>query len=119
MTDGQRERIHAILYSDDSREELAERIVRLEDKRDKLRKENDYLLMNANPTATELRRVRRAWKNDRDENTKLRELIRDYDKCLDTALHLAGKAGYPHMPDGHLFESLSPRMRELGIEVGK
>ncbi len=29
--------------------------------------------MNSNPTATELRRVRRAWKNDRDKNAKLRE----------------------------------------------
>ena len=53
------------------------------------------------------------------ENAKLRKLVRDYDKCLDTALYLAGKAGYPNMPDGQLFESLRPRMRELGIEGGK
>lgn len=50
---------------------------------------------------------------------KLRELVRDYDKCLDTALYLAGNAGYPCMPDSGLFSSLHPRMRELGIEVGE
>lgn len=51
------------------------------------------------------------------ENAKLRELVRDYDKCLDTALYLAGNAGYPCMPDSGLFSSLHQRMRELGIEV--
>lgn len=51
------------------------------------------------------------------DNEKLRELVRDYDKCLDTALYLAGNAGYPRMPDSGLFSSLHPRMRELGIEV--
>ena len=51
------------------------------------------------------------------ENAKLRELVRDYDKCLDTALWLAGEAGYPVMPDQKLFNSLRSRKRELGIEV--
>ena len=37
MTDEQRKRIHAITYSTDDRAELAERIVELEDERDKLR----------------------------------------------------------------------------------
>ena len=37
MTDEQRKRIHAITYSTDDRAELAERIVALEDERDKLR----------------------------------------------------------------------------------
>lgn len=37
MTDKQRQRIHTITYSTDSRDELAERIVELEDERDKLR----------------------------------------------------------------------------------
>ena len=41
----------------------------------KLRAERDYLLANSNPTATELRRVRSAWKSDRDENAKLREQV--------------------------------------------
>lgn len=50
---------------------------------------------------------------------KLRELVRDYDKCLDTAPFLAGNAGYPCMPDSGLFGSLHPRMRELGIEVSE
>ena len=56
--------------------------------------------------------------NLKRENAKLRELVRDYDKCLDTALYLAGSAGYPCMPDSGLFSSLHPRMRELGIEAG-
>lgn len=59
--------------------------------------------------------------NERDqlkaENNKLRELVRDYDKCLDTALMLAREAGYPVMPDQGLFDSLRPRMRELGVKV--
>ena len=37
MTDEQRKRIHAITYSTDSREELAERIVGLEEENEKLR----------------------------------------------------------------------------------
>ena len=41
----------------------------------KLRAERDYLLANSNPTATELRRVRSAWKKDRDENVKLMEQV--------------------------------------------
>ena len=53
------------------------------------------------------------------ENVKLRELVRDYDKCLDTALWLAGEAGYPVMPGQKLFNSLRSRKRELGIEAGK
>lgn len=53
----------------------------------------------------------------RAENAKLRELAQDFDKCLDTALCLAHGAGYPVMPDQKLFDSLRPRMRELGIEV--
>ena len=51
------------------------------------------------------------------ENAKLRELCDDFYKCLDTALYLAKDAGYPVMPDQKLFDSLYPRMRELGIEV--
>jgi len=48
---------------------------KLESENAKLRAERDYLLINSNPTATELRRVRSAWKKDRDENAKLRELV--------------------------------------------
>ena len=51
------------------------------------------------------------------ENAKLRELVRDFDMCLDTALWLASEAGYPVMPDQKLFDSLRPRMRELGVEA--
>lgn len=50
------------------------------------------------------------------ENERLRKLVADYNKCLDTALCLASDAGYPVMPDQKLFDSLHPRMRELGVE---
>lgn len=50
-----------------------------------------------------------------DENAKLRELVRDFDKCLDTALYLAGCKGFATMPDQELFSSLHPRMMELGV----
>lgn len=44
MTDEQKERIHAIVYSCDSRSELAERIVELEDGRDELRERVEDLV---------------------------------------------------------------------------
>ena len=53
-----------------------------------------------------------------DENKKLRELVLDFDKCLDTAIWLAREAGYPVMPDQKLFDSLPLRMRDLGIGAG-
>jgi hypothetical protein len=58
-----------------------------------------------------------AGKRIESENAELRELARDFDKCLDTALWLASAAGYPVMPDQKLFDSLRPRMRELGVET--
>ena len=92
----------------------------------KLRAERDYLLMNSNPTATELRRVRREWKNDRDENAKLRELATEtirlmqangpdcglckhYDECW------TGEA-MDYSPSGCV---ICNEARELGIEVGE
>lgn len=67
----------------------------------KLRKERDRLLMNASPTANELRRVRAAWEKDRAENAKLRELLQ-------------------YVADNHLCGTwLLDRMRELGIEANR
>ena len=51
------------------------------------------------------------------ENAKLRKLVVDFDKCLDTAMYLAGFKGFVVLPDQKLFDSLHPRMRELGVEV--
>lgn len=53
------------------------------------------------------------------ENAQLRELVRDFDKCLDTTLYLADSAGYLTMPDQKLFASLRQRMRELGVETDR
>lgn len=61
---------------------------KLESENAKLRAERDYLLINSNPTATELRRVRSAWKKDRDENAKLRELAQS--ACGSTAASRLG-----------------------------
>ena len=73
----------------------------------KLRAEQDYLLMNSNPTAAELRRVRRAWKNDRDENAKLREL------CADLYAEMITYSDAPN----YNASVWAPKLRELGIEV--
>ena len=51
------------------------------------------------------------------ENVKLRELVRDFDKCLTEAVRLAYIQGHMTIYDGTLLDSLHPRMRELGVEV--
>lgn len=78
MTDEQRKRIHDITYSTEDREELAERIVALEDERDKLRRERDLYSslveeMDHPDTANQLR----------EENAKLREYAESYAKAVE------------------------------------
>ena len=51
------------------------------------------------------------------ENAKLRELVKDFDKCLTEAVRLAYIQGHATIYDGTLLDSLHPRMRELGVEV--
>lgn len=60
-----------------------------------------------------------AWEayNLKKENAKLRELVRDFDKCLTEAVRLAYIQGHATIYDGTLLDSLHPRMCELGIEV--
>ena len=50
------------------------------------------------------------------ENAELRELVRDFDKCLDTILGLTGCKGFVILPDQELFDSLTVRMHELGVD---
>ena len=119
MTPDERaKRIHDITYSTADREEIAERMVELEDERDKLKAERDYLWMNANPTAYELRTVRAQWKKDRDENAKLRELCADFVRQIKLAEYFdcfGGKCEKWGECHGEcVFER---RARELGIEV--
>ena len=96
----------------------------------KLRKERDRLLMNANPTANELRRVRAAWEKDRAENAKLRELVRELMAFVeddDACEHCGHDADCVEAADGELVlpyegrclmrDVFDNRMRELGIEV--
>ena len=84
---------------------------------EKLRAERDYLLMNSNPTATELRRVRSAWKKDRDENSKLRELVRAFDWCTEN-FDTPNKCDGCPLPQR---DALNPEceliMRELGVRL--
>lgn len=76
---------------------------RLKAENAKLREERDYykaLWEHATVTDCELRRVRAAWKEDREQNAKLRELVKDIDEVADP----------------FLWEFIGRRMRELGIE---
>ena len=114
MTDEQRKRIHDITYSTEDREELAERIVALEDKRDKLRRERDLYSplvedMDHPDTANQLR----------VENAKLRELARHMGACiqhLDRTDEDGGCARCPYQTVEYDC-GFEQRMAELGIEV--
>jgi len=81
----------------------------------KLRAERDYLLMNSNPTATELRRVRRAWKKDRDENAKLRELVKAFWWCTENFDMPCKCDRCPLGQSDKLTPECEVRMRELGV----
>lgn len=56
--------------------------------------------------------------NLKDENAKLRELMRDYDKVLDDAVYVWGTVA-DFLGYGRKYDALHDRMMELGIEVGK
>lgn len=68
MTDTQSQRIHAIVYSNDSREELAERIVALEDGYGSMSREHSLDLTELSDAYYEIDRLKA-------ENEKLREQI--------------------------------------------
>jgi len=130
MTDEQRQRVHAITYSTDSRVELAERIVKLEDERDlysslvedmdhpdtanQLREENaklrDAMYTNAGKHALQHMDADelRIWATQQSEYIEeLRELVRH----LYEYREMYFKTGiYP--TDHGLTEH---RMRELGV----
>lgn len=124
MTDEQRKRIHGIVYSCDDREELAERIVALEDERDKLRRERDLYSSlvedmdhpdTANQLRTENARLRSCLSDDAEnarqimgENARMREL-------LDGCAVLLTDRDFLHWPE--LCEEVLGGMRELGVEV--
>lgn len=78
MTDEQRQRIHDIEYSCDSREELAERIVVLEDKLTMY--ENDHQI--ATHIHGSWKRLKAENPKLREENAKLRELCIDFASML-------------------------------------
>jgi len=124
MTDEQRKRVHDITYSTDDREELAERIVRLEDERDlysSLVEDMDHP-----DTANQLRaenaklqdenaRLRSCMSDDAEnarqimgENARLREL-------LDGCAVLLTDCDFLHWPE--LCDEVLGGMRELGVEV--
>ena len=92
----------------------ADAIDRLDAKNAKLREERDrYKAMyeSVHVTAAELRRVRREWQRDREQNAKLRELVRAAWKCAH-----AGPSCY----DCRLVAggcTLQSAMRELGVDA--
>lgn len=53
--------------------------------------------------------------NALDENRKLRELVRDYDKMLEVSIIGYDGPDAPHL--GAVYISLRSRMHELGVEV--
>ncbi|MBR2684053.1 MAG: hypothetical protein IKE22_12400 [Atopobiaceae bacterium] len=53
----------------------------------------------------------------RDENTRLRELMHDFDKWLSEAEYVAYVQGHGTIHDYTTLVSLRSRMRELGIEA--
>lgn len=103
MTNEQRKRVHEITYSTQDREELAERIVRLEDERDLY--SSLVEVMDHPDTANQLRA----------ENAKLRGLLTEGNeeltkmrRAIDYLYSFAKTCGVD-----------AEDMRELGIEVGE
>lgn len=90
-----------------------EYIAALEARNAKLREERNRLLMNVSPTASELRRVRSAWKKDRDENAKLRELVEDMLSCIEI------RAAFNRPPTTEMYEEFAQQARELEVEVDR
>ena len=106
MTDEQLQRIHDIEYSCDSRAELAERIVGLEDKNAKLREElAQWERLTAGIELPEYPISQFQPKDLERENAKLRELVADTYQAFQRVI-----------PDGHRLD-LEQRMRELRVEV--
>ena len=137
MTDEQRQRIHTIIYSTDSREELAERIVQLEDQRNHWHVEQTHAYSNledACKRAKELEsenaklreqvlQLQLEWESEHDYadqmEAKEKRAVAENDKLRELVMHLYKyremyyKTGiYP--TDHGVTEH---RMRELGIEV--
>ena len=86
----------------------------LEAENAKLREERDYykaLWEHATVTDCELRRVRAAWKEDREKNAKLREL------CADIYKRFRGVVFECWAYSSEDFRMYERRMRELGVEV--
>lgn len=124
MNDEQRKRVHDITYSTQDREELAERIVKLEDERDLY--SGLVEVMDHPDTANQLRaenaklqeenaRLRSCLSDDAEnarqimgENARLREL-------LDGCAVLLTDRDFLHWPE--LCDEVLGGMRELGVEV--
>ena len=108
MTDEQMKRVHDITYSTEDREELAERIVALEDENASLRDEKMLLAMDKLGIGVCYDNLSAQYKELESENVKLRELVLDLYDAIDSVFW-----------DGEFEtrERFEPRMSELGIEV--
>lgn len=110
MTETRDQRVYAIVYSNDSRTELAERIVMLEDENVKLREKNMLL-------AVAKRGIRACYDNLSEqydeleaENVKLRELVVDMGELLPFA-------DWHSVEKDERASACLCRMEELGIEA--
>ena len=105
MTDEQLQRIHDIEYSCDSREELAERIVGLEDELANWERMTAGIELPEYPiTQFQPKDLERDNTRLREENAKLREVIDDITEVVEAS-------------DPALVQFIAKRMERAGIEV--
>lgn len=110
MTDEQLRRIHDIEYSCDSREELAERIVGLEDELAKWERLTAGIELPEYPiTQFQPKDLERENKRLREENAKLREFASEAFSMAFNFYHGAGTA--------EDLRELKVEFRELGLEA--
>ena len=129
MTEEQRKRIHDITYSTEDREELAERIVRLEDENKRLRDKKMLLAVDKLGIGACYDNLSAQYKELESENARLRSCLSDdaenarqimgesrkMRELLDGCAVLLTDRDFLHWPE--LCEEVLAGMRELGIEV--
>ena len=118
MTDEQRRRIHEILYSTQSREELAKRIVALEDENANLREQVTQLQDDWESERDYAYQMEAKEKKAVGENAKLRELLSMYMTFARTvARGLSIQSAYADGMGMKLDEAeMRGRAMEFGIE---
>ena len=114
MTDEQRKRTHEILYSTQSREELAKRIVALEDENAKLREQVTQLQDDWESERDYADQMEANEKKAVGENAKLRKLVDGFTWCCEHSCRQECPLYDVSEPDHCREVSIK---RELGIEA--